>query len=59
MSQMFKFQPLSLIRSYLGEKIAFYFALGGFYNKMLILPSIVGLIVFIYGAASVTSDQPT
>ncbi|CAF4552415.1 unnamed protein product [Rotaria socialis] len=40
MRKFFKFQPLSLIRSYMGEKIAFYFALTGFYNQMLILPSI-------------------
>ncbi len=55
----FKFQPLSLIRSYMGEKVAFYFAFFGFYNQMLIPPALVGLIIFIYGAASVASDQPT
>lgn len=59
MFKCFKFQPLSLVRSYLGEKLAFYFALCGFYNKMLILPSIIGLIVFIYGAATVAGDEPT
>ncbi|CAF4605965.1 unnamed protein product [Rotaria sp. Silwood1] len=59
MSQCLKFQPLSLIRSYMGEKMTFYFALSGFYNQMLILPAFVGLIVFIYGAASVASDEPT
>ncbi|CAF0944408.1 unnamed protein product [Rotaria sordida] len=59
MRQCLKFQPLSLIRSYMGEKIAFYFALCGFYNLMLIPPSLVGLIIFIYGAASVATDQPT
>ncbi|CAF3714176.1 unnamed protein product [Adineta steineri] len=59
MRQCFKFQPLSLIRSYMGEKIAFYFALTGFYNQMLIPPAIVGLIIFIYGAATVFTDTPT
>jgi hypothetical protein len=59
MRQFLKFQPLSLIRSYMGEKVAFYFALAGFYNQMLILPAFVGLIIFIYGAASVSTDQPT
>ncbi|CAF1156581.1 unnamed protein product [Adineta ricciae] len=59
MRRCLKFQPLSLIRSYMGEKVAFYFALSGFYNQMLIPPAIVGLIIFIYGAASVVSDQPT
>ena len=59
MRRCFKFQPLSLIRSYMGEKVAFYFALSGFYNQMLIPASIVGLIVFIYGAASVSTDEST
>ncbi|CAF3809059.1 unnamed protein product [Rotaria magnacalcarata] len=59
MRQFFKFQPLSLIRSYMGEKIAFYFAFTGFYNQMLIPPSIVGLIIFIYGVATFATDQPT
>lgn len=59
MRRCFKFQPLSLIRSYMGEKVTFYFALSGFYNQMLILPALVGLIIFIYGISSVFSDQPT
>jgi hypothetical protein len=59
MRQCLKFQPLSLIRSYMGEKIAFFFALFGYYNQVLIPASLIGLIVFIYGAASVFTDQPT
>ncbi|CAM4909523.1 unnamed protein product [Rotaria socialis] len=59
MRQFLKFQPLLLVRSYMGEKIAFYFAFIGFYNQTLILPSIVGIIIFIYGAATVATDQPT
>ncbi|CAF1289364.1 unnamed protein product [Rotaria sordida] len=54
-----KLQPIDLIRSYMGEKVAFYFAAMGSYTIALILPSIVGVIVFIYGVASVTSDRPT
>ncbi|CAF4830476.1 unnamed protein product [Rotaria sp. Silwood1] len=59
MRQCLKFQPLSLIRSYMGEKVAFYFALCGFYNQMLIPAALIGLIIFIYGISSVFSDQPT
>ena len=47
MRRCLKFQPLSLIRSYMGEKVAFYFALSGFYNQMLIPAALVGLILFI------------
>ena len=45
----YKFQPLDAIRKYYGVKIALYFAWLGFFTKMLIIPSIVGLVVFIYG----------
>lgn len=48
-----------MIRSYMGEKVAFYFAALGFYTMALIPPAIIGLIVFIYGVASVSSDKPT
>ena len=43
----------------MGEKIAFYFGALSFYTTALIPASIVGLIVFIYGVASVGSDKPT
>ena len=43
----------------MGEKVAFYFALCGFYNQMLIVPALLGLVVFIYGTASAMSDRPT
>lgn len=39
-------QPLSKIRFYFGEKIALYFAWLGFYTKMLIFPSIAGIITY-------------
>ncbi len=56
MRMFYKYQPLNLIRSYMGEQVAFFFAVSGFYTQMLIPAAIVGLIVFIYGAAGVTSD---
>ncbi|OAF70406.1 Anoctamin-like protein [Intoshia linei] len=45
----FKYQPLWRIRNYFGEKIALYFAWAGLLSFSLIIPSIFGLIVFIYG----------
>ncbi|KAG7398976.1 hypothetical protein PHYBOEH_009969 [Phytophthora boehmeriae] len=42
------YQPLHKIRFYFGEKIALYFAWLEFYTKMLIFPSITGIITFIY-----------
>ena len=41
---------------YFGEKIGLYFAWLGFYTYMLILPSVVGLLAFIYGIVSLNSD---
>ena len=46
----------SIFRVYFGEKIGLYFAWLGFYTYMLILPSVVGLLVFIYGIVSLNSD---
>lgn len=48
-----------MVRSYMGEKVAFYFAAMGHYTTALILPAILGLIVFLYGIGSLHTDQPT
>ena len=48
-----------MVRSYMGEKVAFYFAAMGYYTMALIPPAIVGLIVFLYGIGSLNSDKPT
>jgi hypothetical protein len=40
-------QPLDSISEYFGEKIAFYFAYQAFYTRCLVVPSFLGLIVFI------------
>ncbi|DAZ98242.1 TPA: hypothetical protein N0F65_011710 [Lagenidium giganteum] len=53
-------QPLNKIRFYFGEKIALYFAWLGFYTKMLVLPSIAGIITHIVvgrGEASATRRE--
>ncbi len=42
-------QPLNKVRKYLGEKIGFYFAFVGFYTMWLVLPAVLGILVFGYG----------
>ncbi|XP_013386413.1 anoctamin-4 isoform X2 [Lingula anatina] len=55
----YKYQPLDLIRKYFGEKIAIYFTWLGYYTMMLIPASICGLVVFIYGLATLSTDIPS
>ncbi len=57
-SKLFKFQPLDTVRDYYGVKIALYFAWLGFYTSLLLPPSIMGLLVFLYGLASRGNDIP-
>ncbi len=57
MRMFYKYQPLDLIRSYMGEQVAFYFAVSGFYTQMLIPAAILGFIVFIYGVSSASTDS--
>eukprot|EP00163_Fabomonas_tropica_P023978 TRINITY_DN4151_c1_g1_i7.p1 TRINITY_DN4151_c1_g1~~TRINITY_DN4151_c1_g1_i7.p1 ORF type:complete len:860 (-),score=163.98 TRINITY_DN4151_c1_g1_i7:135-2714(-) len=40
-------QPLTKIRNYFGGQVAFYFAWLGFYTTWLIVPSVLGLALFI------------
>ncbi|XP_027976843.1 anoctamin-2 [Eumetopias jubatus] len=54
----YKFQPIDLIRKYFGEKIGLYFAWLGLYTSFLIPSSVIGVIVFLYGCATIEEDIP-
>ncbi|KAH8411094.1 hypothetical protein KR222_002376 [Zaprionus bogoriensis] len=58
-SQWYKKQPLCLVRKYFGDKIALYFCWLGFYTEMLVYPSVVGTLCFIYGLATIESEDNT
>ncbi|KAM4602805.1 anoctamin-1a [Polymixia lowei] len=58
-SVFYKYQPIGLIRKYFGEKVGLYFAWLGVYTQMLIPAAIVGVIVFLYGCATVDDDIPS
>ncbi|XP_062528738.1 anoctamin-1 isoform X6 [Bombyx mori] len=58
-SKCLKYQPLDYVKDYFGVKIGLYFAWLGFYTHMLIPASLVGLICFIYSAATVYSNKPS
>ncbi|KAM5247646.1 anoctamin-1 isoform 2-T2 [Ctenodactylus gundi] len=55
----YKYQPIDLVRKYFGEKIGLYFAWLGAYTQMLIPASIVGVIVFLYGCATMDENIPS
>ncbi|KAL4233719.1 Anoctamin-1 [Mactra antiquata] len=54
-----KVQPLEYIRNYYGSKIGLYFAWLGFYTQMLVVPSIIGFIIFIYGVVVMKGSYPS
>ncbi|XP_069012653.1 anoctamin-2b [Embiotoca jacksoni] len=58
-SAFYKYQPVDLVRKYFGEKIGLYFAWLGVYTQLLIPASIVGIIVFGYGVATVDTNIPS
>jgi len=49
---------LCVDRNYYGDKIAIYFSWLGYYTYMLFPAAIVGLIVFLYGLATLFTDMP-
>ncbi|XP_029135093.2 anoctamin-2 [Labrus bergylta] len=56
---MHKYQPVDHIRKYFGEQIGFYFAWLGVYTQLLIPPSVLGIIVFLYGLFTVDANVPS
>lgn len=58
-SRIFKYQPISAIREYFGEKIALYFAWIGLYTSFLVPAAIVGFLCFLYGCFTIPTDIPT
>ncbi|XP_059191503.1 anoctamin-2 [Centropristis striata] len=56
---MHKYQPVDLIRKYFGEQIGLYFAWLGVYTQLLIPPSVLGIIVFLYGILTVDANVPS
>ncbi|XP_063836611.1 anoctamin-4 [Ostrinia nubilalis] len=56
-SKWYKKQPLWLVRRYFGDKIGLYFCWLGFYTKMLYAPAVVGTLCFLYGLASMDSND--
>eukprot|EP00111_Clytia_hemisphaerica_P002798 TCONS_00007881-protein len=54
----YKQQPLDLIRRYFGEKIGLYFTWLGYYTGMLIPAAIMGLLVIIFGLATLSEYKP-
>ncbi|XP_028286770.1 anoctamin-2 [Parambassis ranga] len=56
---MHKYQPVDMIRKYFGEQIGLYFAWLGVYTQLLIPPSVLGIIVFLYGIFSVDTNVPS
>lgn len=58
-TKFFKIQPLEHIRNYYGAQIGLYFAWLGFYTQMLVVPSILGFIIFLYGVIYMKDSYPS
>lgn len=51
-------QPIDDVAQYFGEKVAFYFAWMEMYTRWLLVPSIVGLVLFALQVSSKKIDHP-
>ncbi|KAK6102968.1 Calcium-activated chloride channel family protein [Brugia pahangi] len=58
-TNIYKYQPLSLIKKYFGSKVGWYFAWLGYYTKILVLASIIGILCFTYGILTISEDIPS
>eukprot|EP00055_Hartaetosiga_balthica_P010211 m.42879 g.42879 ORF g.42879 m.42879 type:complete len:915 (+) comp7082_c0_seq1:71-2815(+) len=59
LKKSFYFQPYDLIKRYFGVKIGLYFAWLGYYTISLIIPGILGFIVFINGLVNYRNRPDT
>ena len=59
LKNLLRYQPLDQIKDYFGVKIALYFAWLGFYTHTLIYASVVGLLCFLYGVVTLSSNIPS
>ncbi|MCP9261621.1 Anoctamin [Dirofilaria immitis] len=46
-------------KKYFGSKVGWYFAWLGYYSKVLVLASIIGLLCFTYGILTISEDIPS
>ncbi|CAG9536244.1 unnamed protein product [Cercopithifilaria johnstoni] len=58
-TNIYKFQPLALIKKYFGSKVGWYFAWLGYYTKILVPASVIGVLCFIYGILTISEDTPS
>uniref|UniRef100_A0A0R3RSP6 Anoctamin n=1 Tax=Elaeophora elaphi TaxID=1147741 RepID=A0A0R3RSP6_9BILA len=58
-TNIYKYQPLWLIKKYFGSKVGWYFAWLGYYTKFLVFASIIGILCFIYGISTISEDIPS
>ncbi|VDM96708.1 unnamed protein product [Thelazia callipaeda] len=58
-TNIYKFQPLSLVKKYFGSKVGWYFAWLGYYTKVLMFVSVIGIMCFSYGVSTVSEDIPS
>ncbi|XP_070496668.1 anoctamin-10 isoform X4 [Chironomus tepperi] len=52
--KMFHNQPIEKIRKYFGDAIGFYFSFVGFYTSALVIPTILGIVQFLFGDGETT-----